>query len=194
MAHLTRRTNSFERRFRRTLTLAPTLVISLLWPFAVPAAKPPLSLEQAVKASYLVKFAPFVEWPPRAFSSSSKSFLICIAGEDPFGSQIDEVAYGQKVAGRPIALQRLDAGANASNCQMLFLGRSAQVSNADLPNVAGQPVLTVTDRNSGVPGGMIRFVMQAGRVRFQIDEGAARANGLTISSKLLGLAIAVDRK
>jgi hypothetical protein len=55
-------------------------------------------------------------------------------------------------------------------------------------------VLTVTDRGSGAAGGMIQFVMQAGRVRFQIDEGAARANGLTISSKLLELAIAVDRK
>lgn len=168
--------------------------MSVLWPFAASAANSQVSLEQAVKASYLVKFAPFVEWPPRAFASGGKSFLICIAGEDPFGAQIDEVAYGQKVGGRPIALQRLGAGASASGCQILFLGRLGQPGSMEHPNVAGQPVLTVTDRNSGVGGGMIRFVMQAGRVRFQIDEGAARANGLTISSKLLGLAIAVDRK
>jgi hypothetical protein len=41
---------------------------------------------------------------------------------------------------------------------------------------------------------MIQFVNQGGRIRFQIDDGAAKANGLAISSKLLGLAIAVDRK
>jgi hypothetical protein len=41
---------------------------------------------------------------------------------------------------------------------------------------------------------MIHFVTQGGRVRFQIDEGTARASGLKISSKLLALAVAVDRK
>jgi hypothetical protein len=179
---------------RRALALAPALIAGVLLPFAALAAKAPSTLEQAVKASYLVKFAPFVEWPPRAFPPGSKSFLICIAGEDPFGAVVDEVARGQKVAGRPVALQRLPAGAGPGACQILFLGRSAQAASGDAQSAAGQPVLTVTDRGNGAAGGMIQFVMQSGRVRFQIDEGAARANGLTISSKLLELAIAVDRK
>jgi hypothetical protein len=184
--------SSSGRWSRRALSLAPVLAASILWPCLASAAKSQASLEQAVKASYLIKFAPFVEWPPRAFPPGSKSFLICIAGEDPFGTVVDEVARGQKVRGRPVALQRLPAGTSAAACQILFLGRSAQAASGDAP--AGQPVLTVTDRGSGAAGGMIQFVMQAGRVRFQIDEGAARANGLTISSKLLELAIAVDRK
>jgi hypothetical protein len=176
------------------LSLAPVLAASILWPYLASAAKSQASLEQAVKASYLIKFAPFVEWPPRAFPPGSKSFLICIAGEDPFGTVVDEVARGQKVRGRPVALQRLPAGTSTAACQILFLGRPAQAANGEVQAIAGQPVLTVTDRGSGAAGGMIQFVMRAGRVRFQIDEGAARANGLTISSKLLELAIAVDRK
>jgi hypothetical protein len=40
---------------------------------------------------------------------------------------------------------------------------------------------------------MIRFVRRAGRVRFEIDNGAARVAHLAISSKLLDLAVTVAR-
>jgi hypothetical protein len=95
------------------LSLAPVLAASILWPCLASAAKSQASLEQAVKASYLIKFAPFVEWPPRAFPPGSKSFLICIAGEDPFGTVVDEVARGQKVRGRPSRCSPSPTGAAA---------------------------------------------------------------------------------
>ena len=58
--------------------------------------------------------------------------------------------------------------------------------------MAGKPVLTVTDAadDAGAKG-MINFVIAAGRVRFEIDDVAARAGGLVISSKLLSLAVSV---
>jgi hypothetical protein len=38
---------------------------------------------------------------------------------------------------------------------------------------------------------MINFIVADNRVRFEIDEAAARRNGLQISSKLLSLAASV---
>ncbi len=92
-----------------------------------------------------------------------------------------------------MAIRRLGAGGNAGNCHMLFAGRSADPGYAPFSSLSGQPVLTVSDSGSGVRGAMIELVMQSGRVRFAIDDSAARANGLVISSKLLGLAVKVDR-
>jgi hypothetical protein len=152
------------------------------------------SLEQAVKASFLFKFAPFVEWPPSAFSGGDRNFTICIAGEDPFGNVLDDVVRGQKMANRPVKVRRLKPQGGVAGCHMLFAGRSAEKDYTPFTPLAGQPVLTVADRDRGPPGAMIQFVMRSGRVRFQIDESAARACHLKISSKLLGLAIAVDRK
>jgi hypothetical protein len=40
---------------------------------------------------------------------------------------------------------------------------------------------------------MIEFVLDHGRVRFDVDTGAADRAGLQISSKLLALAVAVRR-
>lgn len=150
------------------------------------------ALEQAVKASFLFKFAPFVEWPSDALAPG-RPFTICLAGEDPFGTTLDEVVRGQRISGRPVAVRRLPEDSAAGGCHILFAGRSAG-GNSAFADVAGQPVLTVSDRKNGTSGAIIQFVMQGGRVRFQIDNGRARANDLVISSKLLGLAIAVDGK
>jgi hypothetical protein len=158
------------------------------------SAAPPQQLEQAVKASFLFKFAPFVEWPASALNATDRAFTICISGEDPFGQTLNEVIRGQRIAGRPVEVRRLADGAGTMSCQILFAGRSGTTNGLAFAGLAGQPVLTVSDRKTGVSGAMIQFVMQNGRVRFQIDDGMARASGLTISSKLLGLAVAVERK
>lgn len=172
--------------------------LSLAWPLLVAplpatAVNDPASLEQAVKANYLFKFAPFVEWPPTAFSLTDKRFMICVMGEDPFGKMLDDVVRGEKMGGRPVAVRRLAPAGDLAGCQILYAGRSAEANYTPFAPLEGKPVLTVSDSKGGPPGAMIQFVMQAGRVRFAIDDSSARASGLRISSKLLGLASAVDR-
>ncbi len=181
-------------RRARAVALAAALAFAGIpaGPAPAVAAEPPL--EQAVKASFLFKFAPFVEWPPRAFPAPGSAFAICLLGDNPFGTLVDEIVRGQRIGGRRVLVRRLGGPGDAAGCQMLFAGHSGDAGYAPWSGVAGQPVLTISDRSNGVPGAMIQFVNQGGRIRFQIDDGAAKANGLAISSKLLGLAIAVDRK
>ncbi|MEO6339837.1 MAG: YfiR family protein [Caulobacteraceae bacterium] len=152
------------------------------------------SLEYAVKANYLYKFAPFVEWPDRAFPSATSPFNICVVGLDPFGKGLDDAVQGQRVGDRPISVHRAAVAEPGMNCQILFASKSTAQSAADtMRAVAGEPVLTVTDQSRGVSGGMIQFVMREGRVKFEIDAAAAEASGLQISSKLLGLATSLRR-
>ncbi len=147
-------------------------------------------LEFAVKASYLYKFAPFVTWPTTAFPAADSPFNLCVVGDDPFGPVLDEVTKGQAVQTHPIVVRRMATASAGMNCQILFIGHSdAQSPEEMLHAVAGEPVLTVTDRSRGVGGGIIQFVMRDGRVRFDIDPAAASANGVSISSKLLDLAL-----
>jgi hypothetical protein len=150
------------------------------------------SLEYAVKASYLYKFAPFVEWPPRAFAAPDSPLRICVVGADPFGAMLADGVRGQQVDGHPMTVEHPDAAAGMAQCHILFVGKT--VAPADLLRaVAGRPVLTVTDRSRGVVGGMIEFTLVDGRVRFDIDDAAAAASGVQISSKLLQLAVKVAR-
>ena len=158
------------------------------------AAASPANLEKAVKASFLFKFAPFVEWPPGAFAAADRNFTICVIGEDPFGAVLNDVVRGQKMKQRPVSVRRLQLQDSAAGCHILYAGKSGVADFSPFAALGGQPILTVSDRNEGPGGAMIDFVVQGGRVRFQVDERAARNNGLKISSRLLALAVAVNRQ
>jgi len=150
-----------------------------------------LPLEYAVKASYLYKFAPFVQWPPAAFETPTSPLAICIAGPDPFGPALAEAVRGQRVNGHPIIVRRVENVRPGIACQILFVagGEAGEALQA----VAHEPILTVTDHSRSGLGGMIQFVMVSGRVRFMIDQAAAQESGIAISSKLLGLAVSVNK-
>jgi hypothetical protein len=179
---------------------AGTVVLAMIALLAVVVSEPAraegTSLERAVKATYLYKFAPFVGWPETAFGSPSAPFRVCVAGEDPFGPLLDRAVAGQRIAEHPIEAARLDAIDRASDCHVLFVGGGdPQAIAGTLDRVRGMPVLTVTDQvRDPLAKGIINFVLDSNRVRFEIDTNAATENGLAISSKLLSLAVSVRQR
>jgi len=164
----------------------------MLWTLGLASTARPQdrSIEYAVKAAYLEKFAPFVAWPPSAFPTVSSPFAVCVLGRDPFGANLDQAVSGQSVSGHPMVVRRLDRVDGASGCHILYVGASRSQSAPEaLRSVRGAPILTVAD--GAADGAVIQFVLKGSRVRFDIDVGAAAANRLTISSKLLSLATSV---
>jgi hypothetical protein len=160
-------------------------------PGAGPDAGP--SLEYAVKATFLAKFAPFVTWPPSVFADATSAVLICVVGEDAVTRLSDSAAARQRDGMRPIAVRHLMAAEPRSGCQIMYIAGSETQSIEDaVAAVKGTPVLTVTDSEHGaVAGAIISFTIEDNRVRFDIDDRAAAESGLGISSKLLGLAHSV---
>jgi len=184
-----------DRTLRAAARLAAGLATAAGLVFAPGAANAgEASLEYAVKANFLYKFGPFVDWPATAFATPSSPFTICVVGDDPFGSGLEEAVRGQTVAGHPVAVRRLAVVSGEAACHVIYLGRSRVQAPAEaLKALRGAPVLTVTDERQGFSGGVVHFVLKDGRVRFGLDMDNARANGLTISSKLQGLAVALRR-
>ena len=151
------------------------------------------ALELAVKSTYLYKFQPFVTWPDQAFPSPTSPFNLCIVGDDPFGAVIDRAIAGQSAGPHAMAVVRLRTAAPDVHCQIMYVGtHDPQTALQSLAAVRGMPVLTVTDStHDAAAKGIINFVIVENRVRFEIDTEAAMRNGLSISSKLLSLALSV---
>lgn len=171
-------------------SLAWILLPAAMLPAAVVAEPAPTALEIAVKATDLYKFAAFVDWPPSAFAGPSDPAVLCVAGDDPFGTILEQAIRGQKIGMRPIVIMRLDRVERSVPCHILFVAPSRRQPAAEaLDKVRGQPVLTVTDEAPPEARGMIDFVLKDDRVRFRIDPRAAERSGLVISSKLLDLAV-----
>jgi hypothetical protein len=146
-------------------------------------------LEDAVKATYICKFAPFVEWPPSAFGSPSAPITICVTGDDPVSRTVAQAAAGQAAGGRAMAVRQVAAADGRNTCQVVYVSGPDPQRAATLDEMRGAPVLTVTDASAGGPKGIINFVVVENRVRFQVDLALANQAGLTISSKLLSLAV-----
>jgi hypothetical protein len=151
------------------------------------AAPPQQSLEYSVKANYLVRFAAFVEWPRRAFATDRAPVVICVVGRDPFSGALDRAARDQTAYGRPLAVRRPATAEAAAGCHLLYVG---QGGGGVVPD-GGRPILRVTDAAVSAERGMIHFVISDERVRFHIDLQAASQSGLSISSRLLNLALSV---
>jgi hypothetical protein len=157
------------------------------YPGPARAGAPP---EAAGKAAFLYNLAPFVDWPAAAFATPADPFVICVVGKDPLGSTLDQVVLGQKAAGRPIVVRRLAKAAREAGCQILYLGGAPRPLVKDtLAAVHGSPVLTVTDGPG--PAGIVDLAFDRGQPRFRVDDQLAADGGLTLSSKLLSLAVSV---
>jgi hypothetical protein len=80
-----------------------------------------------------------------------------------------------------------------SGCHVMFLPHGISTV-AYLVAARDSPTLTVGESPEFIAeGGIVNFVVEDGRIRFQIDPGAAARVNLRISSHLLRLARKPDR-
>jgi hypothetical protein len=172
----------------RCRSLAASLVVALLVVVS-PAFAQQLSLADAVKAAQVYKFASFVAWPDSAFVAPEAPMQLCVVGNPVVAAAVARAATGQTVNGRPFAVRDI-AASGAGTCHILYLSGVTAEGRADIiAELAGRPVLTVTDDASGADRGVVNFVVRDNRVRFEIDNAAAARNGLSVSSRLLALAV-----
>jgi hypothetical protein len=163
------------------------LVAVLLCAAMAPTSAQDAGLEYRVKAAYLFNFTKFIEWPNGAFiGGRSFSFSICVAGRNPFGPALTATLAGETAAGLPLAARVVNAG-GAAGCHVLFLPTGVPAAPY-LRAVGTSPVLTVGESPGFLAqGGIINFVLDGGRVRFEINQAAAERAQLRISSRLLQL-------
>lgn len=161
---------------------------------SVLSAEEPQPSEYQLKAVFLYNFAKFVEWPQEAFANPSTPFTIGVLGQSPFGDELDRTVRNKTINGHPFAIKYLRAISEVSTCHILFICSSERKRLSDILKAASAGnVLTVAETDRFLQaGGMIRFFMDDKKVRFEINDEAARSAGLRISSKLLGIARRVE--
>jgi len=160
-------------------------------PLLYPQSSP---TEYQVKAAYLYNFGKFVEWPTGVTASES-SFNICVLGQDPFSSTFGTTIAGESIKGKNVLIKRIPRAQDAVGCHILFVSSSEEARLKEiLAALDKTSVLTVSDMPQFTRrGGMIQFVTEANRVRFEVNLTNAERTGLTLSSQLLKVAISVRK-
>lgn len=170
---------------RPALRWLAAALLGFVAPGRAAAAAP--SVEYQIKAVFLFNFAQFVEWPPSAFRDARAPLVIGVVGEDPFGNYLDEAVRGERIGDRPLVVRRYHRGDDLTGCHILFISRSEDSAVASiLAGLRGRSILTVGEEDGFIrEGGILRFITENHKIRLRINVEAARAVGLTISSKLL---------
>jgi hypothetical protein len=174
------------------------VIILTLFPLWLPLvgsidrAQESQATEYQLKAAFLFNFAMFVEWPQRAFAERASPFVIGVLGENPFHDDLRKTLQNKKIDDHPLAVREVRLVAEAmTNCHLLFISASEKNRLPEiLQSLKSTSVLTVSEMERFTEeGGMIKFVLQGTKVRFQINKETASAAGLKISSKLMNLAV-----
>jgi hypothetical protein len=163
----------------------------MTFPYAWAQSGPPSEYE--IKAAFLYNFAKFIEWPTDQFVAPGSPIVIGVVGQDPFDGVLDQTVKDKTINGRSLLIKRSNAVQDLKSCHILFVSPSEKKRLPQIMSgLAQASVLTVSETEQFLQeGGIINFVIENNRVRFDINKGMADRARIRISSKLLGLAKSV---
>lgn len=174
---------------------ASAVVVCMLLSSSQLYAQHPKPTEYQVKAAYLYNFGKFIEWPSASSQLRDDSFEICVLGDDPFGAALSAAVNNETIAGKHVIARQISVLQDAANCRVLFISSSeSKRVKQILVSLGAASVLTVSDLPGFAErGGMVQFVMEDNKVRFEVNSASAERAGLAMSSELLKVAVTVRR-
>jgi hypothetical protein len=178
---------------RRAWVLAAALLLLSFTSPSVRAQSHPTEFQ--VKAAYLYNFGKFVRWPA-ASNPGTAAFEICVLGKDPFAAVLETTVAGESIDRKGITVKRVSNLQEPSQCNILFISSSEETRlKAILAATQHLSILTVSDiPRFAERGGVIGFVVQEDKIRFEVNLGAAEQSHLALSSELLKVASHVIAK
>jgi len=195
----------------RTYILAVLiLVLVLALPITQAQTDPESIREHQIKAAFIYNFIKFIDWENEKTPDDSNSITIGIVGGEDFIEAFDPIKSKQ-VKGKNIVIKQFDEikkpnklrKKNASvwkekisalkKCQVLFIctckDEKPEIPVEILKALERSGVLVIGETPKFLEnGGIINFIMENKKVRFEINIEAAKHNGLKISAQLLKLA------
>jgi len=178
------------RWFIKTLVPAAALAVSLGF------AAETVTKEYQLKAAFIYNFTKFVDWPVQRSGSKDRPFTIGVFGKNPFGDELNKLAQGRSVNGRSMVIKNITSTNEAVSVDLLFVSSGQEESLGKfLITIQGEGVLTIGESKSFAEyGGIINFVTEADKIRFEINLDEAERGGLKLRAQLLKLAKNVRRK
>src|SRR4051812_1164972 len=124
------------------------------------------SLEAEVKATFLMNFIKFTEWPVER--NPSDSIVLCAWSRNDVGNSLQKAVNGQKNPSRTIELRRVENAVDARACQVLYIaGDDLNATKAFLHDPATREILTIgEDDRTGHLGTLLNFAIEDQRVVF----------------------------
>jgi len=184
-----------------------TFFIGLLMAVLVRPLPASQSEERQLKSAFLYNFIKFVDWPQNKFEDSNSAIIIGVVAKGTLEDEFKPL-IGKKIKNRTVIVRHFsgfddlnksgkqnsgepnEIAASLRKCHLLFIcaAESSNISKI-IDSVKDCNVLTVGEQTGFLEtGGMINFLIEDNKVRFEINVDAAEKEKLKINSQLLQLA------
>lgn len=147
-----------------------------------------------IKADMLWNIAKFIKWPDNAFTRGESDFVFTILGDDSLAEVLAASLSTKTLSGRPVFVRVVGRVQDVIGSQIIYVATSALARFPDVVReLRGAAALTVANAPGFVEGGgMVGFIAEDDKVRFEIHQARAEKVGLKISARLLAIARVVD--
>jgi hypothetical protein len=148
------------------------------------------SSEYLIKAGFTYNFAKLMQWPETAFPHPDSPVVIGVLGADSLSNTLRDVLAGKTVNERGFLVKHFKLGPEIRDCNILFVSASETPHLDEIFHlIKGLPILTIGETPTFAHrGGIINFILEDDKVRFEVNVEAAKQADITISSRLLALA------
>ena len=153
------------------------------------AAQEPSFAEVTMKMEALSNLPRYVEWPPGAFVTPKTPLMIGVFGNSKIHKALMDNVNGKVINGRVVMVRRF-RWPQAPNAHVLFIAKSERPRLGwIMKKVQHSTTLTVSEFDDFMCyGGILRISMKDEKMRFHVNNTAAKDVGLRFSSKFLGVA------
>ncbi len=144
-----------------------------------------------VKAAYIYNFAKFTRWPESSFTDETSRLLFCVHGSPEMLSTLKTMVYSRYIDKHPIeAADASVPGFNIASCHLVYYVDNPLLSGWELlRKLEGVSALTIGDNTQFLElGGAIGFINIDQRIKFDVNLAATQQSGMSLSSRLLGIA------
>lgn len=164
-------------------------VLSLLMYFILSTTSGWTQSQEKAYAVLLNNFTKNIQWPVL----QGNTFVIGVLSYPPLAGELRSVTQQRNVAGKNIEIKELTSLEEAKSCQIVFIpafkSKALLTAEQMLKKI---PLLIVTNKpDLALQGSDINFILQDGKVQFEINAATIEARGLKVSGTLKGLGIIV---
>lgn len=175
-----------------------TLIGLLCWLLVTPktiGGDAPIAKEHHLKAAFTFNFMKFVEWPADRPSDATSSWIIGVTRPGPIVAALEEAVKNRRIKDHALIVKTVTTMEEAQRARLLFFVNPYDDQGSSLlAAVADAGVLTIGESEDfATAGGIINFLPEDDRMRFEINLDAAGRARLKISAHLQTLAKSIRK-
>jgi hypothetical protein len=172
------------------------LIRLFLIAWAASGVQAQVSREYQIKAAFVYNFTKFVEWPATCFSEATDPIRIGVFAKSPYTKELENAVKDRKVNVRPLLVIEIRSVEEARGMHLVVLDSAANGQMKEmLAALKNAPVLTIGESEQFADAdGILTFVREGDKVRFEANLDAAQQAGLKISAQFLKLAKTVRKR